>query len=634
MVGSMPDVQGPSVWCEDTPARPGSRRILTEVAAPTITLLLRILGLSFLTAGSLAFVELWWAALLLITITVAVGLPVAWQKISADFAKALDAALVGMRDSMPSPTDSAIVLFEQENLGSIEMNQLSTWWRSSLEAFALAIDGLEEILHPVVTVTRDHRIQTVNHSACALFGFANSGQLVGSSVDALIAGQFSAVSDLLQLNGKAEIDGKRADGSVFAMEVEVTADRADSTIALLLKDLTRENEMQSALRAARDTALETALMQHDFLANMSHELRTPINGILGMTEMAAELSVDPEQRQHLESIMDCGDGLLTIVNEILDFSKLEAGKVIPEFHPYAPRVMGKKILQLIAPKAEANGNELLMTVDEDLPEWILGDELRVRQILANFASNAAKFTETGKIELILRVENDRIVFEITDSGIGIPNDKLNAVFEKFAQASASTTRKYGGTGLGLAICRQLATVLDGEVGVRSVVGEGSTFFLCLPLRAATPPQQSEEHTLLENISIDFAQFRILVAEDNPINQKITARHLKRLGCTSTIVKNGAEAAREASTGKYDLVLMDVMMPEVGGHEGTRMIRDKEQEEGRSQVPIIALTANVMESDRQNCLDAGMNDHLAKPISQAAILQILAKWLVDRSSEAA
>jgi signal transduction histidine kinase/DNA-binding NarL/FixJ family response regulator len=403
--------------------------------------------------------------------------------------------------------------------------------------------------------------------------------------------------------------------------------RADGTIERIFAtvlDLTDIETLRTDAERAKVAAEKANLAKSRFLATMSHEIRTPMNGVLGMVELLAGTPLDARQRSYVEVASRSASDLLGIIDAILDYSRLEAGDMAIERVPFDPAEILKQTVALLAVAAESKGLAVSVAVSPELPAPLAGDPTRFRQVLLNLVGNAVKFTERGRIDVRLDAETSAnaqpvLVASVADSGIGIAQDALEHLFDRFNQADASIARRFGGSGLGLAISRELALLMGGDIAVRSTLGRGSVFELRLPLVVAAP----ETHRGADPSGIQRAAYReldVLVAEDNEVNRMVVDELLSRMGHRCTFARNGTDAVALARTKLFDVVLMDAQMPEIDGIEATRWIRTLPPP--YNAVPIVAQTANAMRGDRERYLEAGMTDYIAKPINGAELAAAL------------
>ena len=665
----------------------------------------------------------------------------------------------------------------EQHLAQQALEETEQWFRAILESAPVGL----------LVVREDGGISLANRQAKRLFGYP-AGALVGQDVAGLLpsgAGErtaegmrdyFAEPRDLSMDKGR-EVEARRQDGSVFPAEIGLSPlpqrGGAPRQVAVSIVDVTLRKEQEAALLRAKEMAEEATRMKSDFLANMSHEIRTPMNAIIGMSHLALKTDLTPKQRDYLQKIQQSGQHLLGIINDILDFSKIEAGKLSVERTEFDLEKVLENVSNLIAEKAAAKGLELVFNVDPAVPSHLLGDPLRLGQVLINYANNAVKFTEQGEIDILVQVREetaDQVLlhFAVRDTGIGLTPEQQERLFQSFSQADTSTTRKYGGTGLGLAISKRLAELMGGQVGVQSLPGQGATFWftarlgkgqiqrrprvlsrelagqrvllvddnenarivirdllqgMCLEveeapsgpvalelaasaatagrsfqvalldwqmpgmdgielarclrerLGAACPrlimvtahgreevlhgaAQAGIENVLIKPVSAsllfdemvrvlggvhdmpggsgpvvmedagDRLQHlrgaRILLVEDNDLNQQVATEILQDAGFRVDVAGDGAVAIDKVNAQAYDLVLMDMQMPVLDGLEATRRLRAQ----GHA-LPILAMTANAMQGDRERCLAAGMNDHLAKPIEPEQLWLALERWIAPR-----
>jgi PAS domain S-box-containing protein len=496
-----------------------------------------------------------------------------------------------------------------------------------------------------ITLTRDQHFVQVNRLVEEMFGWPG-GSLIGQHGSVVWPSKESYQTIGQELGAKLEAGEqveteqtmRRRDGSTFlcrllAKAVDPHHPSRGGTI-WILEDITERRRVEAALAQAKDEAQAASRAKSAFLANTSHEIRTPLNGLLGLARMLQQPDLsEATMRGYLDQMLDSAESLSGLISDILDLSKIEAGRLTLEAAPFGLRDMLSTMRMAYFTLAQAHRLAFQIEVDPDVPAWVVGDQVRIRQILSNYLSNALKFTESGSVSVrVLSSAHERVRIEVIDTGPGIAPAMHERLFQPFTQADESTTRRYGGTGLGLSICRELATLMGGEVGVHSELGQGSTFWAELPLPAAPTPISNQPREARDND--DLQGLRVLMVEDHPVNMMIAVAQLQQWGLEVAQAIDGSQAVEAilaaASMGKpFDAVLMDVQMPVMSGHEATREVRRRFSAE---ELPIIALTAAALVSERDEALASGMNEFLTKPIDAPKLRATLVRLIGHRDND--
>lgn len=497
---------------------------------------------------------------------------------------------------------------------------------------------MDNVQEGVISVDADGRILSFNIGAKHIFGYSER-QVVGKYVTDLMVGEaltkhtsYLKIGEEDTFGSGREIMGVRKSGETFPFRLSVAKVVLDNQPVYieLIRDISDQKNKEAELIEAKELAEHANQSKDDFLANMSHEIRTPMNGVLGMADLLLDTKLNETQQQLTKAIKASGDALLSIINDILDISKIRAGRLTLEKIPFSLRNILEEISILFANSAEQKGVALLMHIDPNVPQYVLGDPVRMRQIMTNLLSNAIKFTAEGHVLIKITAgkyakgKKVPIVISVEDTGVGIAQDKLKYVFDKFAQEEESTTRRFGGTGLGLNICQTLADLMGGEMKVVSKKGKGSTFSFEVSLPEAKVKEVEVVAPKPRAAGVQGA--RVMVVEDVDVNRILMAKYMEALGCEAVFASNGVEAVSLYKSEQVDIIFMDCQMPEMDGFEATLQIRAYELEKGLPKTPVIALTADIMSDNHERCIAVGMDHFLTKPIKRADLEAAISQWV--------
>jgi two-component system, sensor histidine kinase len=502
----------------------------------------------------------------------------------------------------------------------------------------------KSMLNSLIVVSPEGTISKTNTAACSLLGYEES-ELIGRPLEAILKRtgadgrpwMDAMLADNYVSNVEETYISKKGAEVPVLLSASVMCDEGGAMrgIVYVAQDMTERKRAEVSLQKAKEAAEAANIAKSEFLANMSHEIRTPMNGMIGFTDILLDTQLTDDQIEYAQTIKRSGATLLSLIDDILDLSKIEAGRFSLEEVDFDPGVLCRDVCDMVKPRAERKGVQTQCGVIEGVPAYVRGDPARFRQVLINLMGNAVKFTEDGEVALSIYLEEEtqnrvRLHATVRDTGIGIPKEQLEMIFNTFQQADTSTTRIYGGTGLGLTISRRLADLMGGAVWAESEPGKGSLFHFVATFAKSDRTTEAERDktpaTPLISQSPPEAEraVRILLAEDNPVNQSLATIMLNKGGCYVEVAGNGKEAVEQFTSkpDMFDLIFMDIQMPEMDGYEATRLIREK----GFEGIPIIALTAHAMKGEQEKCLTSGMNDYVTKPIKREILFKKIREWV--------
>ncbi|MDH5717586.1 MAG: PAS domain S-box protein [Spirochaetia bacterium] len=499
---------------------------------------------------------------------------------------------------------------------------------------------LEQSPVSIVLTNKNAEIEYVNPKFCEVAGYTKD-EVIGKHTRTLKSGKYPSDyyqkmwNDILTKGEwQGEFHNKKKNGELFWERASISAIKDKNgnitDFVALKEDITKQKEIEEAIIKAKNMAERANRAKTNFLAVMSHEIRTPMNGMLGMADLLSKTKLDNTQKEYLETIRFSGETLLTVINDILDISKIESGKMRLEKRAVNINQMINETMQLFKPLADSKKIKIKSEISKNMPAYIEADPVRLRQILLNLMNNAVKFTKKGYIKIKVtskKINNtiSQISFSVIDTGIGISKNKLKTIFFSFKQSDESTARKYGGTGLGLAICKKLVEMMDGKINVKSELNSGSEFYFTIKTKITNEIKKDSAKKIIlkaEELAQKFPM-RILIAEDNAVNQTLLVKMLKHFGYDAVCVADGKEAILKAKKNKYDIILMDIQMPKINGIEASKRI--KKTQKDKTLPIIIALTAFATEDHKDKCLKAGMLDFISKPVLLEKVYELLYKW---------